>query len=486
MHATRKRIDTVTILAIVIALVLLGLNIARIVMVPVSYDEAVTFLTYVHGPYKNIITNTPITTSNHILNSLATKVFTELIHSETPFVLRFANLLAQAGYIVYSYQLSKKLLKERIWVLAGFLLLNLNSYMFEFWGLCRGYGLSVFFMIATIYHLLTYIERYKIHHLIFTLCCGVLAAYSNFVLLNVYLGIIGVIILNRIIQKPSQGIIWKQALAITASTIILYILIAQQVMDLYSNKQLYFGEENGFVQNTIYSLLAKSLNAKDGELAIIITAYIISISTIFLGIYWAWQLYKNKISETLNGVYIWVIIIVVYASVEIQHLLLDNKYIMEREGLFLITLYHLVVLSFLRTLNFSNKKIVPSFLLAVIITVVLNFVLHYNTITTRDWNCDMYNIAVLNRIVDKNKNSINKDITIRPLRIFTPSLKYYIRSQYPRVKISIGMGYHSDPRKDIPPDYYYYIDENYLDEIPPVYKVDTTFQHNQFILLRKQ
>jgi hypothetical protein len=90
----------------------------------------------------------------------------------------------------------------------GFLLLNLNPYMLEFFSLARGYGLALGFMMCSIYFCLRYLEsreRGPLNVFLASLFAG-LSLLSSFPFANYYLGmcvVIGVITLSRLTSCPS-------------------------------------------------------------------------------------------------------------------------------------------------------------------------------------------------------------------------------------------------------------------------------------------
>ncbi len=71
----KKPQSTTTLFIVSISIILISRNILRILNVPITHDEARTYLTYVSSTFKNITICNPITANNHIFNSLLTKCF---------------------------------------------------------------------------------------------------------------------------------------------------------------------------------------------------------------------------------------------------------------------------------------------------------------------------------------------------------------------------------------------------------------------------
>ncbi len=159
-----------------------------------TYDEATTYLdTIASGPLAAFAFDSA---NNHFLNSLLTKLFSLAGSSE--FILRLPNLLAFAVYLLFSFLILDKFVKRPASVLAGFILLVANPYTLDFFSLCRGYGLSLAFLMASLCFLFYFRER-AVHreagahrYLSRSLAAGFLAALSNFTLLDLYLGLCAV------------------------------------------------------------------------------------------------------------------------------------------------------------------------------------------------------------------------------------------------------------------------------------------------------
>ena len=172
---------------IIIALVagtLITINLIRIFNVTITHDEALTYQLYVTHSYHDIIVNHSPSANNHFLNSVLAKFFIELF-TDNIFFLRLPNLLAFITYLLLSVLIARKLFVNNWWVLFCFLLLQLNPFMFEFWGLSRGYGLSICFMLAALYALLRFLQHPGLLTLTGMYLFLFLAVFSNLALLNV-------------------------------------------------------------------------------------------------------------------------------------------------------------------------------------------------------------------------------------------------------------------------------------------------------------
>jgi len=185
--------------AIVSSAILIGSSLAfliyvivRAVRVPFTIDEAATYLNYVSSDVLGIFRFD--STNNHFLNSLLTKLCWTLGGS-SEFVLRLPNVLAYLIYLFFSFRLVHRFAKDKIIAVCGFLLLNLNPYVLDFFSLSRGYGLSLAFLTAALFFFLSFLGQTiegqpgQYRQLQLSLFAASLAVMSNFSLLNIYVSL---------------------------------------------------------------------------------------------------------------------------------------------------------------------------------------------------------------------------------------------------------------------------------------------------------
>jgi hypothetical protein len=157
-----------------------------------SHDEATTFLNYLSGDIFQLFNF--ISPNNHFLNTVLAKIF-YVIGGNREWVLRLPNVLAYVMYLVFSFLLVHKWTQKTL-AAAGFLLLNLNPYVLDFFSLCRGYGLSMAFMVAGLYFYVPFLNKRSrpktsgAKDLSWSLGMVACAVLANLALLNVYVGLV--------------------------------------------------------------------------------------------------------------------------------------------------------------------------------------------------------------------------------------------------------------------------------------------------------
>jgi len=181
------------ILVLVSSFFFVGFEAVRAARAPLTYDEANTYLSFI-SPNILAIFNFN-TANNHFLNSLLAKI-SSAVAGTSEFVLRLPNLLAYAAYLLFAFLILNRFVKTKIIVLCGYLLLSLNPFVLDYFSLCRGYGLSLGFLMASLFFFFSSLDKtignkpdaYRYLQFSLTaLCFGILA---NFSLLNIYLGLV--------------------------------------------------------------------------------------------------------------------------------------------------------------------------------------------------------------------------------------------------------------------------------------------------------
>lgn len=441
--------------------------------VPITHDEALTVMKYVPDSYWNIINNNNWpTANNHILHTLFTKILSG-VFGDGIFIVRLPALIAQLLFLFFSYRIIRHLIPDPLWVMATFLLLNLHPLLFEFWGLSRGYALSLAMMMGSIYYLCCVISGARPWYLWISLLFAVLAVYSNFVLLNFYLALCAVIVLGF-----TQTRLINRLLPIGFFSLVLLALIIGPIRQLKKHDQFYFGGENGFVRDTIGTLLRETFFV-DNTANMLPAAWAIVIIVLLFGIYWFTQRLKTNSKETNQGLVLWSLLIIPAASTVAQHLLLGNKFLIERTALFFIPLFMLQLVYALYNIGKGKAATISVWLIAVL--AVVNFSYHFSFVASRLWNYDRYNLLILDRMI---KNNPKDKLTIKVYWPFTPSFQYYIAHQY-RDRIHQIESNRTYTTTDTLPDYFYiHLDD--LPDIAPIYAVDTSFMDGKYILLKKR
>src|SRR6476620_7365248 len=170
----------------------------RAARVPLTYDEAASYIRYIDANAQSVFDPTVFSifdfevATNHFLNTLLTKGST-IVAGGSEFALRLPNLIADVMFIVFSLRILQRY--ARPWIATtGMLLLNVNPYVLDFFSLSRGYGLSLGFLMGAVFYLLRLFDELsagpgRLRDASRVLAFALAAVLSNFALLNVWLSI---------------------------------------------------------------------------------------------------------------------------------------------------------------------------------------------------------------------------------------------------------------------------------------------------------
>ncbi len=458
-----------------------AINTIRIVCVPVTHDEGLTFNCYTPLSYKNIANCANPTANNHILNTIFTKFITGHT-TPSPFFLRLDNLLAQLLFLLFSYLLARLLFKNKWWGAAAFLLLNLDPFLFQFWGVCRGYGLAIAFMMGSIFFLFSYIKNGKASLFALSILLGMLAVYSNFTLLLFFAGIFIANFFNSfLIRKPIQykTVFLKELPLAAIATIVLYIMIAPTIHGLEKGNQLYYGGDTGFITDTVRSLISDCFFIDNTENKFVAAlACMVALSIVIAGAYWLWLYLKKKDSETIRwGILSWLLLAVPVFCIIAEHWLWGTKLLISRTALFLLPLYMIHFCCFINTIN---MRVAPAILLVATVIAIVNFAIHLNFTTISSWTYDRYDMQVMKRMYKESKNKPGR-IRVRPFWLFAPAFQYYATALYSDKFYAVDC-IREEYTGDTTYDFYYVLKAD-ISKIPAQYTVDTLYE--DFVLLRK-
>lgn len=475
----KPAIDISKILVLVAALAFMVLNILRIIYVPVTHDEGLTYNWYITTAWRHIISIHPNSANDHILNSLLSKFFM-LLFGNGQFWLRFASLLSLPVYMFFSFRILSSILTDKVLILAAFLLLLLDPFMFEFWGLCRGYSLSLACMMAGIYYLLQYIKQDNSKLLWYSMAWAMAAVYSNYTLLYFFMALLAVSAMV-VFYKGSRGrALLKDLSPVFICAVVLFLTVVGNIMALSNDHQLYYGGDKGLLPDTIVSLLRESLYLGNTQQApLMIAARAILALSACTGVYYLIGLLRRRAAgPALSGPALYLLLLLPVLAISLQHLLTGSLYVIERTALFLLPLF---LLQLVPAIAAMPKLVARTLLLVLTSLAAVNFCLHLNFNTTRSWPDDAPVLLVMEKMMREHTGP--DKIKVRAEWRLQPAMQYYIATQYsarfaPVAYIKVPMS--PDTAFD-----YFYVHHDNLDLTPPNYATDTIVNRNRYLLLRK-
>jgi hypothetical protein len=449
-------------------------NIFRAAVIPITHDEAWT-RALLSNSYLQILQYTHFTTNNHLLNSLLSKFFIS-VFGDTVFVLRLANVLAQIPYLIFSWKLAERLCHHFLWILGFWMVLQLHPVLFEFWGMCRGYGLATAAMMASIYFFVVFLHDKKSQGLAMALLCAMTAVYANISYFNYFLALpccwAAVVLLQP--NRNRKQILLAQLPIIVLATGVLLVSLLGLMMRFRDDGQI-FGGDTGIFSDTIKSLMHITFFTDTQSLLVRGSSWAILLTSVLPVLFWARHL-RSKGDTT--GLILWVMLTAPAVAIWAQHLLFRSKFPMERTALYFVPLYFIHLIYWLYSLRHYLKvlNIVP-FGVVIIMSVTV-FLQKTDLDSIILWRYDMFDVAVPERIIHHHHENGSK-IRLRTNWLFCPSFNYYIERKY-ATKFEPLVFSKEMPTNDTSYDYYYVCKEDVV-KIPCNYVLDTCYLRKYFL-----
>lgn len=477
----------ISIFMIMFGILILSYVAFRALNMAITHDEAYSYLTYAQFKALEIINYSKgaAPANNHILNTLLIKVIGENF-SQTPFALRFPNLIAFSIFLFSVFKISANL-KSRIMKITGFIIITLNIFMLDFFSLARGYGLALGFMALSLYFLLRYIKQYKSYlNLIFGLIAAALAVYANVVYINFYLALIGTFILldlYRFIFQYKFSLIaltknlFGRIAIIFLITFSLACWIYEPMRVLITSKVLTYGGNVSFIHDTIGSLLITSFPTFEPDYRKLL---FILLCTIILGAI-IYIFVKRKVKTHYFFFSIISILTISALSTQIQHEVFDNKFLIERTALLFVPLFMIAVVYALDALNEGGKYLAytsKGFAIMLSILLILNFILNFNLSYTQTWKDDAETQKLITDLSKIHKEE-NKNIILSLDWIRLPSVEFYKKIyNYDWLK-SDRNGLNKETDKVADSVYYYFYNPDIIDLTVEGNFIPTAYQYNK-------
>ena len=167
------------ILILGVSAIVVASTIARAQGMVFTHDESFSYVYHVGASVQAIVQyNIGVAPSNnHLLNTLLMKL-AAAVFGVSELALRSPNLLAQWMYLLASFLILRRL-SHPIVMLAGFIILNTNPLALDYFALARGYGLSLGFILLSLYFCTRHQASRSAADLFFASFFGMLAVLSS-------------------------------------------------------------------------------------------------------------------------------------------------------------------------------------------------------------------------------------------------------------------------------------------------------------------
>lgn len=413
--------------------------ILRVAMVPVSDDEFMTIEMHSSlGIQDILITGQPSldwAANNHILNTLFVKL-EMYVFGWKDWAIRLHILIAFIFGYLYCYKLFKIFVQSEVRICLFLLIVFLNPYILDFYGIARGYALSISAFIAALYYLFTFLDNKSIKSFNLLYFCLFISIWSNFSALYLLLAV-NIIILFENRNEISDIKIRRYLLLSVAYSCLIGVIIIFPILKTLSSPIVY-GGNTGIFQDMIVNYISLYIhhNPKiDRHLQITQDWKLIEILGIVFFLLWvalisfSLTFEANKKIKVAQNVFLFFILIVVFFS---KFLFIFNQtpYPTGRtQLLFSIPFYMGICIAFERIILHRKRFIVTLYL--VIILLLTHFFYSLNFVNTIDWwqNGDAKEIAnFMKNEIKTNKNKQLKTLGAENWQYH--SLAFYIKGQF--------------------------------------------------------
>lgn len=386
---------------------------------------------FMYAPVRDVITYDYPNANNHLLNTLAMRLMTVFFPLKDHW-LRVPNVLAYLVYLLFSWKIVSGFSKQ-VWRIGAWLLLNSIPYLLDFFSLARGYGLSIGFMMASLYYLKNYLERPQYMALFFCLAAASLAVLSNMVVLNYFLALSAVLFIHTVLT-------WKGNTK-RIGAIVIYILLSVPLLayslyvsfKLRAADELFFGSRFGFWDGSVRSIITRVLykeTAEEGQKYYIYgwpyavgSAFIILVLVASLFYFIKnWPL-KTKMLTFFHSLLL--IIFLCSLSVILQFYILGTPLILDRTALFLVPIFLLLLIMLFR--DYLWRYDVGRIAFGVIVFASLfNFSVHANFTHCLEWKYDANTETMMHDLRNYNRaKHDNKIRSLYPHWTYHPAAAFY-------------------------------------------------------------
>ncbi|MCA1751717.1 MAG: ArnT family glycosyltransferase [Cryomorphaceae bacterium] len=313
-----------------IALAVFIYVVLRAIFVPISHDEAVTYLLYVqrgHFLPHNMIWDA----NNHILNSVLMypvyKIFGVHILS-----LRLPNVMAFPVYAFFIYKLLSKLRSHLVFYLGAMALLS-APLLLDFFAQARGYGISMATFAGGLYFMNRYFSTGLPKYQWFVWLFFSLTLAANMSMMNSYLIALGLIAVMAV-RKFGFSNLKGHLLPYAIGGLLPFAGFSIYAMAMRQRGLLYYGEKDGFVEITV-RLLNKFVFYSDD----LFLARVVAVLGVIFGGYLIFLWVKRQLHSPDTGTISAVFLLGNAAGAILLCHLLEVNYPEDRTGLYFVPLF---------------------------------------------------------------------------------------------------------------------------------------------------
>ena len=397
-----------------------------------------------------------MTPNNHLLNTALMRISGTLF-GNSEFSLRLPNVLAFLLFCIAGMGIIKKSKRPELSIFFMAILV-FNTNMFEFFGLARGYGLSMGLLLASFYWLFKLdnqtlpVKKYLVY-LLLSLLFSQLALYANLNALNVHIALLLVLAtgLFLYLKSNSETINRKLWIPIFSAVFIIDIvallpaIFRLRILQL-GNELSVFGNHDGLIKTTLDSLIASFYYHQQDFPITFNTILIFVISISALSLIWFISISAKKIFNNFSRIFL-IFFLLILAPV-LQEVIFNIPYPASRTAILYFPVFSLLFIFFISEALFATKNVFVKALL-LFFTIGVSSLIAYHTYNklnftnTGEWFYDAHNREILEIISeDRIAHGSLDSVAISNYWAFAPSINYYrVTKPYPWLQPAVREDY---------------------------------------------
>lgn len=445
---------------LVFAIVFVGIA-YKAFTVPITHDEGWTVIQYLDESYWDIMMYPDNWPNNHILNTILAKVSAGIfgVHDWS---VRLPNLLFFWVYAYGVYRFLSVVLKDKMLLfIPAAALFVLSPYFLDFFGLCRGYGISSALTMLSVSYFTTGFVLQKNKHIWLAFTFAMVASYANFTVLLFFAASCLIAALYFLLYRKSWLDTFKNW-GIQIVVFLLYVwLIYVPIYKMKSTNQFEFWTSKGFYEETIFSVIHNSLTDSALYTNHELFAILVVVLAVLLWLVGILKVVRSSSMKTAfqNPVVIVGAILLVTVGINfLQTSILGDPNLNGRTALFLLPVFLSLVACGIAYLPRGNRNWV-SIALGVffVLVTVQHLGMSYRPNSFKEWRYDEHTDEVITYLNNQDKSTEKLKLSVHWL--YYNSFEFYALHQknnwvlmpaLGELSIPWGADYYYVPEEDVP------------------------------------
>lgn len=348
--------------------------ILRSIYVPLLHDEVATFFYYIQTDVY-LPPNAHWDANNHLLNSALGNISYHLF-GNSPFSLRLPNVIS---YIFYFWGIVgiASFLKKSIHRWGLVVAVSTIHYIIEYFGECRGYGLSLGCLLPAIYFTMRALQTNDLKWYFLSGFFLFIGTSANLTLIGPSIIIYGLLLLHslKLIKTSKKQFLYRIGAFLITGLPFLYLI--KFSLDLKEKGALYYGSLEGFYDVTLNTLSEIIIGSNHVIITVLIT--LIALGCIIFSVF---RIVRYKVKfELFNFQHLGSLLLLgSIAIILVLAWVMKVNFPEDRAGMYLIPLFIIAVFYTLDALSIQYKWISGIGLLFLFFPI--SFIAKFNTTTT--------------------------------------------------------------------------------------------------------